>query len=214
MGHTIHHITVSRTARYVVAGEENGAVEVWIVLHGYSQLATNFLRWFEPALRPGRLIVAPEALSRSYFDESKARRVGASWMTREDREAEIEDYVRYLDQLADELLGILPPRPRLELHGFSQGCATAARWATFGRHRIDRLVLWGGTTPPDLDLERLRSNLLGAPIAMVVGDRDQFLTAEHVRAEDERLKGVGLTVDSRTFPGGHMVDPTVLATLA
>jgi len=214
MGHTIHHLAVSRTARYVLAGEENGAVEAWIVLHGYSQLAASFLRWFEPALRPGRLIVAPEALSRAYFDETKARRVGASWMTREDREAEIEDYVRYLDQLTDELMSILPPRPRLELHGFSQGCATAARWATFGRHRIDRLVLWGGTTPPDLDLERLRSNLLGAPITMIVGDRDQFVTAEHVRVENERLRGVGLTVDARSFPGGHQVDPTVLATLA
>lgn len=209
-----HHLTVSRTARYFMAGPEVGAREVWFVLHGYSQLAAGFLRWFEPAAQPGRLIVAPEALSRAYFEEKGARRVGASWMTREDREAEIEDYVRYLDQLADAVVGSLPPRPRIEVHGFSQGCATAGRWATYGRHAISRLVLWGGTAPPDLDLERLRSNLRSAPILLAVGDRDPFVTAEHVRVEEERLRGIGLTVESRPFPGGHSVDRTMLTALA
>jgi predicted esterase len=209
-----HHLTVSRTARYYLAGAETGAREVWFVLHGYSQLAAGFLRWFEPAVHPGRLIVAPEALSRAYFEEKQARRVGASWMTREDRESEIEDYVRYLDQLADEVIGSLPPRPRIEVHGFSQGCATAGRWATYGRHSLNRLVLWGGTAPPDLDLERLRSNLRSAPIVLTVGDRDPFVTAEHVRAEEARLRGIGLTVESRPFPGGHSVDRTMLTALA
>jgi predicted esterase len=209
-----HHLTVTRTARYFVAGAEAGAREVWFVLHGYSQLAAGFLRWFEPAVRPGRLIVAPEALSRAYFEEKQARRVGASWMTREDRESEIEDYVRYLDQLADEVIGSLPPGPRIEVHGFSQGCATAGRWATYGRHSLNRLVLWGGTAPPDLDLERLRSNLRSAPIVLTVGDRDPFVTAEHVRAEEARLRGIGLTVESRPFPGGHSVDRTMLTALA
>lgn len=211
---TEHRLQVARTARYFVAGDERTAEEVWVVLHGYSQLAQGFLRWFEPALRRGRLIVAPEALSRAYFDEQTARRVGASWMTREDRDAEIEDYVRYLDQLADEVLGILPPSPRLEVHGFSQGCATACRWVTFGRHLASRLVLWGGTVPPDLDVERLRANLRGAPLVIAVGDRDQFITADQVRAESARLDALGLAVDLRRFPGGHGVDRTTLAALA
>jgi len=214
VAHTVHHLTVPRTARYLVAGEEQGASEVWIVLHGYSQLAASLIRWFEPALRPGRLVVAPEALSRAYFDEAKARRVGASWMTREDREAEIHDYVRYLDLLVDEVLGIAPTRPRLEVHGFSQGCATASRWVAFGRHRVDRMVLWGGTTPPDLDPERLRLGLLGAPVTMVLGDRDRFLTVEQMRADQARLEAAGLPVDTQVFAGGHLVDPTVLAALA
>lgn len=210
----VHHLQVTRTARYAVAGDERGAEEVWLVLHGYSQLATGFLRWFEPALRPGRLIVAPEALSRAYFEEHQARRVGASWMTREDREAEIEDYVRYLDQVADEVLGILPPSPRLEVHGFSQGCATACRWVAFGHHGVSRLVLWGGTVPPDLDVDRLRSNLRGAPLVVAVGDRDQFITADQVRAEAARLEGLGLPVEVRRFAAGHTVDRTTLESLA
>lgn len=210
----VHHITVSRTARYFLLGDELGANEVWFVMHGYSQLAAGFLRWFEPAARPGRLIVAPEALSRAYFEEQNARRVGASWMTREDREAEIQDYVQYLDRVADEVIGALPPRPWVEIHGFSQGTATASRWTAFGRHAANRLVLWGGSVPPDLDVERLRTNLRGAPLVLVSGDQDPYVTPDQMRSEEARLAGLGLGVDVRTFLGRHAVDPTVLADLA
>jgi predicted esterase len=208
-----NRISVERSARYFFLGERQGAREVWFVLHGYSQLAQHFVRWFEPAVRPGRMIVAPEALSRSYFEENGARRVGASWMTKEDREAEIEDYVRYLDQVADEVIGAIPPRPRLEVHGFSQGGATAARWVTYGRHPVSRLVLWGSTLPPDIDLERLRSNLRGAPVVVAVGDRDQFLLAEQVRGERARLAGLNITAEVRNFVGGHSVDRETLTQL-
>lgn len=214
MAYQPNRIQVPRTARYFTIGDREGADEVWLVLHGYSQLAGGFLRWFEPAARPGRLIVAPEGLSRAYFEENQTRRVGASWMTKEDRESEIEDYIRYLDLLADHVLGDIPPTGRLEVHGFSQGAATASRWATFGRHPVSRLVLWGGTVPPDLDLERLRAALRDGSLVISVGDRDQFLTADALRNEEARLVGVGLPVEMRPFPGGHVVDRATLVAIA
>ena len=214
MSYQSHHISVPRTARYHLLGDRHGADEVWFVLHGYSQLAGSFLRWFEPAARPGRLIVAPEALSRAYFEEPNARRVGASWMTKEGREAEIEDYVRYLDLLADEVLGSFPPPPKIEVHGFSQGAATACRWVAYGRYTVARLALWGGTIPPDIDLERLRAHLRDASVVIAVGDRDPFITAESVRNEHARLLGLGLNVDVRHFSGGHLVDRSTLVAIA
>jgi predicted esterase len=210
----VNRIRVERGARYFHLGERQGADEVWFVLHGYSQLAQNFVRWFDSVARPGRLIVAPEALSRSYFEEHGARRVGASWMTKEDREVEIEDYIRYLDRVADEVIGAIPPRPRIEVHGFSQGGATASRWITYGRHVVNRLVLWGSTLPPDLDLERLRGNLRDASLVLAVGDRDQFLLAEQVRTERARLAGLGIAVELRQFGGGHVIDRETLTLLA
>lgn len=214
MAYQSNRILVPRTARYFTIGDRDGADEVWFVLHGYSQLAGGFLRWFEPAARAGRLIVAPEALSRAYFEENQTRRVGASWMTREDRESEIEDYVRYLDLVADHVLGDIPARARLEVHGFSQGAATASRWATFGRHPVSRLVLWGGTVPPDLDLERLRGALRDGSLVIAVGDRDQFFTPEALRTEEARLAGLGLAVDMRPFAGPHVVDRATLVAIA
>ncbi|MBM4188741.1 MAG: hypothetical protein FJ206_15670 [Gemmatimonadetes bacterium] len=214
LSYPAHRLSVPRSARYHLLGERRGADEIWVVLHGYSQLASTFLRWFEPVARPGRLIVAPEALSRAYFDEGGARRVGASWMTKEDREAEIEDYVRYLDALADELIGSIPPLPRLEVHGFSQGAATASRWVAYGRYAVSRLVLWGGTVPPDIDLERMRSHLRDGKVVVAVGDRDQFVTAEQVRNERARLLGLNLNLDVRQFTGGHVVDRSTLVAIA
>src|SRR5207237_10690301 len=117
-----------------------------------------------------RHLVAPEGLSRFYVGEGATeRRVGASWMTREDRLAEIEDYVRYLDAVYDDVFGRLD-RARVTVHalGFSQGAATVSRWTAMGTSRIDRVLLWGGELPPDLELAgahvagRLRAGCLTA----------------------------------------------------
>lgn len=100
-----HHIEVIRTARYWTLGPEEGAREVWYGLHGYRQLGRRFLRRFEPIDDGTRLVVAPDALSRFYVSSGSGRHgaesvVGGTWMTRDDRDAEIRDYVRYLDRLA------------------------------------------------------------------------------------------------------------------
>ena len=58
-----HHINVPRTARYHTVGDGGTARAIWIVLHGYGQLARYFLRKFE-GLDAGLLIVAPEGLTR------------------------------------------------------------------------------------------------------------------------------------------------------
>src|SRR5690606_29110285 len=104
------HTTVPRTARYYTlgrAGPELG--QVWFVCHGYGQLAARFIRRFRGLDNGRRLIVAPEALSRFYVGDhggphGPESRVGATWMTREDRLREIDDYVRYLDLLHDHVM--------------------------------------------------------------------------------------------------------------
>jgi hypothetical protein len=58
--------------------------------------------------------VAPEGLSRFYFEggfHGPGSKVGATWMTREDRLAKIEDYVGYLDALHDAVFARAVRRP-------------------------------------------------------------------------------------------------------
>jgi predicted esterase len=208
-----HHITVPRTARYITLGEIESAAEVWFVLHGYGMLAASFLRWFEPAARPGRLLVAPEGLSRCYFEEKGARRVGASWMTKEDRDAEIEDHVRYLDLVAARVLAGVPGAPRVEVHGFSQGTATACRWVAFGHRTASRLMLWSGKVPPDLPLGRYGPALTTAGLELAIGTRDSYISAAEVDEEQARLAAAGLTPQVHRFDGGHRVDATTLESL-
>ena len=136
-------LRVRRTARYYTAGPPPGeARAAWVVLHGYGQRADDFAAQFAAVVEAGSCVVAPEALSR-FYPEGTRGRVGASWMTRAHREAEIADYLAYLDALVERLFGKRP----LPLHvlGFSQGAATAARWAArrLGRDdSVQSLTLW------------------------------------------------------------------------
>ena len=94
-----HHLTISRNVRYATLGEVGDELrQVWFVCHGYGQLAHRFLRSFSALDDGSRLVVAPEGLSRYYVDHAE-RKVGASWMTTEDRLTDIADYVAYLDGL-------------------------------------------------------------------------------------------------------------------
>lgn len=214
MNPVTHHVLVPRTARYLTVGEVEAAMEVWFLLHGYGMLAASFLTWFEPAAHPGRLLVAPEALSRAYFEEKGARRVGASWMTKEDREPEIEDYVRYLDLLGDRVLAAAAQDARVEVHAFSQGTATACRWLALGRLRASRLVLWAGGVPPDLPLDRFRDALASSELVIVLGTRDRYVSDTDLEREVARLAAAGIVPDLRRFDGGHRVDQATLGALA
>ncbi|GIV60526.1 esterase [Rhodocaloribacter litoris] len=206
-----HVLTVPRTARYVTLGPPQ-AGDVWFVLHGYGQLAADFIAAFAPVDDGTRLIVAPEGLSRFYVRRNPDR-VGASWMTREDRTHEIADYVRYLDAVYDAVFAGRPPGT-VHLLGFSQGAATASRWFTMGRARLDRLILWAGPAAHDLDLHTLRARLGEAPLLLVVGTRDEYVDAERLASEENRLRSHNIPYRLLTFDGPHRIDRTTLLRLA
>jgi predicted esterase len=221
-GITPHHIRVRRTARYYTLGPTHGFPrELWVVLHGYGQLAERFLAWFAPLDDGTRLVVAPEGLSRFYLDtiaerrQHAAPRVGATWMTREDREHEIEDYVAYLEQLAGEMRRHLSGAgPRLVVLGFSQGTATACRWLAASELRADHLVLWAGGIPPELDVAAWSERLHGAALTLVAGEEDRMVPPATVVAEGERLSAGGVAFTLRRHAGGHRVDEGALLELA
>lgn len=203
-----HQLTVPRTARYHTLGEAASARTVWIVLHGYGQLARYFLRKFE-GLGEGLLIAAPEGLSRFYTDEAHSR-VGATWMTREDREHEIMDQVAYLDRLAENLLQQCPTGTPLSVLGFSQGAATACRWALSSKRKMDHLVLWGGTIPPEPDAAVIREKLQGRTNVLVHGEQDKLVTGKALLHNEARLSQAGVPYETVSFQGGHELDRATL----
>ena len=72
----VHRLVVPRTARYVTLGaiDDNGnPQDVWLLCHGYGQLASQFLDSAGALEHPGRVLVAPEALSRFYHEDHKRR---------------------------------------------------------------------------------------------------------------------------------------------
>ena len=227
-----HHVEVTRTARVLtLGGGPEPPHEIWYLLHGYGQLAHRFLRRFRSFASERRFLVAPEALSRFYparRGEGPARRSipGASWMTREDREREISDYVAYLDTVAELAeAGRLPSqdtseatwpavgRPQVRtVVGFSQGVHTATRWAVLGRLSFQRLILWGAALPPDLP-ESAPDRLRGAELILVRGVEDEIRRLEEEEREEAWLERQGLPFRVATHPGGHEIDRSLLERL-
>ena len=214
-----HHLRVQRTARYYTLGGESGDIlALWIALHGYGQLAGEFVRYFADLADEHTLIVAPEAMNRFYLvginKPASERPVGATWMTREDRASEIADYVEYLDALREEIAAEpVEKGAKLNIIGFSQGTATATRWITHGRVRPNRVVFWGGVMPPETDLARGHDVLHGARVTLVAGTRDQYIDDAVLAAEQARLDAAAIPYDVIRFDGGHAINRRVFPQL-
>lgn len=188
------------------------------MVHGYGQLAGEFIRYFGDIANEDSLIVAPEALNRFYTvsvekTPARDRPVGATWMTREDRASDIADYVEYLDVLYDDVVGAAADSNiAINVIGFSQGAATATRWITHTSRRVDRLILWGGLLPPETEVSPANA-LRRTRLTLVAGSRDQYVTAAALSGERARLDTAGLPYDVIQFEGGHAINRTVFPQL-
>ncbi|WP_201981706.1 alpha/beta hydrolase [Hymenobacter rubidus] len=211
-----HHLTVSRTARYQQLGDLSAATKrVWFVCHGYGQLAAYFI-WhfaFLHAADPATVIVAPEGLSRFYLSGNDGR-VGASWMTRDDRLHEIADHVNFLNQLAEKVLNECLPEVQVTVLGFSQGTATVSRWLAQAWFRPAQLILWAGSFPEDIEPMAAQQLVQGLNLALVVGSRDEYITAEKAAQQQALLHQFGGSPVLISFAGGHELNREVLARLA
>lgn len=219
------YLRVHRTARLYQLGTPSAVTrELWLACHGYGQVARDFARALDPLDEGSRIVVAPEGLSRFYLDDPTKRHgpdspVGASWMTREDREHEIADYVEYLDTVAATVRREIGAASATSdfcvvALGFSQGVATACRWAALGKARIDRLIMWGGTLPTDLPADRGDRLFRGAGLTLVAGRRDELVTVKIMEREQRILADKGLHAELLVHEGGHSLSSETLRRLA
>ncbi|MCI1185838.1 phospholipase [Hymenobacter sp. DH14] len=210
-----HHLTVARTARYQQLGELSARTRrVWFVCHGYGQLAAYFVRHFAFLVenRDDTVIIAPEGLSRFYL-QGNGGRVGASWMTRDDRLAEIDDHVCFLNQLAAVVLGQCPADIETTVLGFSQGTATVSRWLTRAHFRPAHLILWAGGFPEDIAAETAQKLLQGLPLSVVVGNNDEYISLAQAKQQHQQLQQLGAEAQLRTFVGKHELNRAMLEKL-
>lgn len=219
-GYTEHRLSVARTARVGIVGSLSAATtDAWIVLHGYGHLAAAFAASAEWPVAPHRVFVFPEALQRFYDAAPGSSHadapVGATWMTREARADDIADNNAYLDAVARDV-AVRAPNATITPLGFSQGGATAARWAD---HRIRaatppaRLIIWGAALPPDVDLGPA-APLRKVLVQIVVGTRDKWVTPQRVASEQKRLNDAEFPATVYTYEGGHRLDDNMLKVLA
>jgi predicted esterase len=211
-------LSFSFSARYFKLAPTSGASrEIWFVLHGYGQLAQYFLKNFQAVADRGITLIAPEALSRFYLEDVQSRarsgnnRVGATWMTRENRLADIRNYITFLNQVyTTEVTDQTTP---ISILGFSQGAATASRWVIDSNIKFNRLILWAGVFPPDMDFKTGKEVLQDKKIVLAYGNKDPFLNDDRfteMKMLSEKLK---ITAEVITFEGAHEINQDALMRL-
>lgn len=196
-------------ARYFQLGEiTNDTKKLIFVLHGYGQQAKYFIRKFSILNTPENCIIAPEGLSRFYL-EGFSGRVGATWMTKEDRLADIHNYINYLNALYKK---VTEGSKNLEVSiiGFSQGAATASRWAADEQASFDHLILWAGVFPPDMNIETATHQFKDKSISYVYGTDDPFLSEEKLHEMTELAGKLSIKPAVYSFKGGHDIDEEIL----
>ncbi|MDG1475666.1 MAG: alpha/beta fold hydrolase [Vicingaceae bacterium] len=204
-----HKITVNKTAFYHTLGDVKTAQTIWIVLHGYGYLAKYFIRKFNPILNENTAVIAPEGLSKFYLNGvGFDGRMGASWMTKDNREAEIEDYINYLDQLYKAIIEENETSDvKINVVGFSQGGATASRWIANQQSKIDNLILWASSFAEGIDLKLLAQN---NKLFALFGDNDKYISKEKIDQYEAKLKAENINSEFIRFVGKHDIPADVL----
>ncbi len=201
-----HHIQTTKTARYYTLGELNNSTnEIVFVFHGYAQLAKEFIQNFSNINTTNRFIIAPEGLNKFYVKGFRGN-VGASWMTKEDRENEINDYLNFLNNIYSEYSSQISNSIKITLFGFSQGSATASRWFVNSNFNNAELILWGSFIPPDIAYDKLRAKHK-TKIKIVIGDEDQFISEDRIKSGEEILMRENINYELIKYPGKHNVQP-------
>ena len=169
-----HELITQKTARYFTQGNKSTASTLLIALPGYGQLAEYFINKFH-SLDESFYVVVPEGLHRFYLKGASGR-VGASWMTKVDREVDIQDNMVYLDNLMNEFKN--ESFKHTILLGFSQGGATAARYSYMHNHNIDHLIIWASVFPPDISIEQEINSTKAIGKYFALGNEDEFFTPD------------------------------------
>ena len=194
----LHSIATTTHGRVLVRrAPARPARGVIVGFHGYSETAAIQLPRLEQI--PGTdhwTLVAVQALHRFY--RGRTQEVGASWMTREDREIAIADNLAYvgaaLDVVADDAAkGVV-------CAGFSQGVAMAFRAALLAGRPAAAVVAVGGDVPPDLLADQ---GLTFPPVFLARGTADEWYTAAKFAPDVAALKARGVALTPFVYEAPH-----------
>lgn len=207
-------LQIEKKARYFQLGNPgNDTSIVWVVLHGYGMLSEFFIQKFKKLENKNTLILAPEALNRFYIDTNYGR-VGASWMTKDERQDDIKENIKYLNSLMDQIIKeIGHNRFKINVLGFSQGGATACRWLFKSGLKFENLIMWAGDIPKDTLTEENRLKWSNMNTHLVMGKKDELINEEMKAKFLKLVTDYKLDYKLTLYDGDHRIYPDVLMEL-
>ena len=199
-------ISIPKTHKYSQLGEFSEKTNtVWIVLHGYGMLSEFFIKKFECILNEKTVVIAPEGSNRFYLDNNYSR-VGASWMTKVDKEKDIEDNISFIETLYTKIVDDIGHNNfKLKTLGFSQGGATLVRWIMSNSIKVDSLILWGSDIPQDCLTNQNKSRWSSINIKIVIGKKDEYISDENKKKVIDAVNAYGLSYKLIEYDGPHKI---------
>ncbi len=200
------YIKIEKTARYITIGNKDLANILIIALHGYGQLATFFSRNFNE-LDKNYYIIIPEGLHR-FYNSGTSGRVGASWMTKEDRLIDIEDNMNFLNKLYEsEECHLFKTKI---LIGFSQGASTGLRWLMHKPSLFQSYISWGSSISDDIEFESIK-DVIPDKNFFVIGRKDPYFSDLQKQMVIDQYFDLGFEIIH--FEGEHKIDKALLNTI-
>lgn len=189
----------------------NKTKTVWLVFHGIGYLSRYFLKYFKHLEAVENYIIAPQAQSKYYLN-GEYRHVGASWLTKENTEAEIENMLNYLDAVYDA--ENLSKVENLNILGYSQGVSVATRFIARRKIQCKNLIMHSGKVPRELNTEDFNF-LEKTNFSFIYGTEDEYLKSGIVKVEEDRVKEIfPKNLNILTFKGGHQVNKEIISKFA
>jgi len=209
---TEHSIKIERTAHYYTLGNEiKSADHIWLLLHGYGQLASRMIARFKNVDIDKHFFIAPEAISKHYV-KRQPNFVGATWMTQEHRLDEIADYIAYLSQVMTPIIAAMKPHQKINILGFSQGTSTMWRYIHHSRLPFHSVINWAGEFPPELDYNEMLPYLNSIQHKyFCIGNKDEYLTTKHKEKLETFIADNKLGFQFKLFEGTHVIDQEVFS---
>ncbi|NQX85713.1 MAG: alpha/beta hydrolase [Flavobacteriaceae bacterium] len=182
---------------------------VWIVFHGMGYLSRYFSKYFKQLRADENYIIIPQAPSK-YYLKSGFKHVGASWLTKENTQNDMENILDYIDAILDAER--IPSHTKLIVVGYSQGVSIATRYVARRRLNCNQLVLMSGSIPKELEPKDFR--FLDAKVKLIYGDEDEYLNAERIVYEKTRAESLfGSSLEVIPFKGKHVVNIDIINNL-
>jgi len=201
----LNKVEIKSSSNYYLSKKPDSLIsEIWIICHGYGQLAKDFLSSFASVFESHILFIAPEAPNQFYLKGSRGK-VGSSWMTKENRYDDINNYIKLLDEIYFDVLSKLETKVKINILGFSQGTATVCRWINASQPTIETLILWGGGIPEDVIFFKKYKHFNNLSFKIVLGNNDKYYNEDLIILKLNELDKNNIKYTLIRYEGGHII---------
>lgn len=203
-------LDISFQAPYFKAGSINEQTKnIWFIFHGYGQLADEFAKSFSELISEENCLIFPQGLSRFYL-KGIGNKIGANWMTSQDRDIDISNYLSYINQIFEHEVEPYIENIKLNILGFSQGGHTASRWIYNSNIAYNKFVLWGSNLAHEIDKKKISESFSHGNNLILTGDQDRFITVDRLKKMKLKYAKIGFNYQTIEYHGGHDIYPEIL----